>query len=155
LRAYPQQYFKPGAVAKNNIFISERDNFTIYKPASWPKAMNLSKVGSKKMPYEFDFDNNVYWHKTAAEFLEVQKKEGIEANTIVADPLFYDVEKGDFRLKKKSPALKLGFVPFDTDSNSFGVTEDYPDKFEKLDKEALKQVDLEAYNKKLHEILSH
>jgi hypothetical protein len=28
------------------------------------------------------------------------------------DPLFYDMENGDFRLKEMSPALKTGFVPF-------------------------------------------
>lgn len=33
---------------------------------------------------------------------------------VVADPLFVDPENGDFRLKKDSPALRLGFKEWDT-----------------------------------------
>ena len=32
----------------------------------------------------------------------------------MADPLFVAPEKDDFRLKPDSPALKLGFKPFDS-----------------------------------------
>ncbi len=38
---------------------------------------------------------------------------GREQGTIIADPLFMDAARHDFRLKPNSPALKLGFKPFD------------------------------------------
>jgi hypothetical protein len=32
---------------------------------------------------------------------------------LIADPMFEDPARRDFRLKPESPALKLGFKPFD------------------------------------------
>jgi membrane-associated protease RseP (regulator of RpoE activity) len=42
-----------------------------------------------------------------------------DANSLVADAMFVDPAKGDFRVKEGSPALKLGFVNFPMDQ--FGV----------------------------------
>jgi hypothetical protein len=39
--------------------------------------------------------------------------QGREQGSIVADPLFVNPARHDFRLQKNSPALKLGFRPFD------------------------------------------
>lgn len=47
------------------------------------------------------------------------KKFGWDEDSIVADPLFVDPAKGDFRVKDGSPALKLGFKNFPMDQ--FGV----------------------------------
>ena len=41
------------------------------------------------------------------------QKRGNDTNSVIADPQFVAAEKFDFRLKKTSPALKLGFQPID------------------------------------------
>lgn len=40
---------------------------------------------------------------------------GFDRNSVVADPLFEDAKNGDYRLKKDSPAWKLGFQPIPLD----------------------------------------
>lgn len=65
--------------------------------------------------------NNCYWNAAGqpVDFLGKPLAEwqaaGHEEGSIVADPLFVDAEHGDFRLRPESPALKLGFKPFDYD----------------------------------------
>ncbi|WCJ58320.1 right-handed parallel beta-helix repeat-containing protein [Fontisphaera persica] len=63
--------------------------------------------------------NNLYWNphqtpkfsgKTLAEW---QATMGRETGSVIADPLFVDAARGDFRLRANSPALRLGFQPFD------------------------------------------
>ena len=48
----------------------------------------------------------------ALTFTDWQKR-GQDTNSVIADPQFEDASKFDFRLKKTSPALKLGFKPID------------------------------------------
>ena len=38
---------------------------------------------------------------------------GYDRHSVIADPLFINVQKDDYRLKAGSPALKLGFQPTD------------------------------------------
>jgi hypothetical protein len=63
-------------------------------------------------------DHNLYWNtsgpvdfegKTLVKWQATGKDEG----SLIADPLFVNPEKGDFRLKPGSPASKIGFQPFD------------------------------------------
>ena len=40
-------------------------------------------------------------------------KAGQDVHGMVADPLFVDPEHGDFRLRSGSPAVQIGFEPWD------------------------------------------
>ena len=69
------------------------------------------------------FDYNLYWNPAAKpiRFFDNgtcsssggSSKFGQDRHSLVADPLFVAPEKDDFRLKEGSPALAIGFKPFD------------------------------------------
>lgn len=64
-------------------------------------------------------NRNCYWCYTApAEFYgktlsQWQADSGLDEESIVADPLFYDAHRYDFRLKPQSPVFALGFKEVD------------------------------------------
>ena len=64
-------------------------------------------------------DKNCYWNtsgediKPAGMSLEQWRELGRDKNSIIADPLFVDPERHNFRLDPNSPAIELGFKPFD------------------------------------------
>ena len=67
-------------------------------------------------------DRNLYWDTSHPEgdlkfadatFPQWQAR-GHDRNSLIADPMFVDPARYDFRLKPDSPAFKLGFVPIDT-----------------------------------------
>ncbi len=66
-------------------------------------------------------DNNIYFCTKNPGYgvgdLKVSREHGVEINSMVADPMFVDIENGDFSFKSGSPALKLGLKqPVSTDS---------------------------------------
>ena len=89
-------------------------------------------------------EQNLYWQaakqpidfgdKTFADW----QKEGYDRGSRVADPLFVDAKLRDFRLKPESPALSMGFKPFDY--TKAGV---YGDESWKKLAASLKPLDLE------------
>jgi len=52
---------------------------------------------------------------------------GYDKHSIFADPMFINPDKGDYRVKPESPALKLGFKNFDM--NNFGLLPDFPEQW--------------------------
>jgi len=65
------------------------------------------------------FDRNIYWRRSRRAFdfagksLVEWQARGNDRNSSIADPMFLDPERGDFRLPPSSPARALGFVPFE------------------------------------------
>lgn len=60
---------------------------------------------------------NLFWdlsgacRPTADHSLEEWQAAGKDLGSLIADPLFTDLERGDFTLRPDSPAIKLGFKP--------------------------------------------
>jgi len=83
-------------------------------------------LGSDWSNEHYVIDGNLYFdtrRSTSAESLtfagvplDAWRKRGHDTNSVLADPLFVAPDKGDYRLKPNSPALKLGFKPFDLSS---------------------------------------
>ncbi|MDP2899098.1 MAG: right-handed parallel beta-helix repeat-containing protein [bacterium] len=65
------------------------------------------------------FDRNLYWNASGKPVLFGNKSfaewqaAGQDKNSVIADPLFVDPEKGDFRLRPGSPAAQISFEPWD------------------------------------------
>jgi parallel beta-helix repeat protein len=77
---------------------------------------------------KYAFDHNLYWRtdgkpvlfslrganfKAADLTFEQWQAKGQDKNSLIADPMLIDPEKGDFELKRGSPAERIGFVPID------------------------------------------
>jgi len=108
--AFSQQYqVQATRVEKHRSFTFE-NNIIYYKDGvclagPWDK-INL------------DMDNNCYWKVGGTvdfigKSLEEWQKLVRDEHSIIADPGFKNPARYDFRLKEDSPALKVGFKPFD------------------------------------------
>jgi parallel beta-helix repeat protein len=98
-----------------------RRNIIIYKDSQATLLSDDAKTGQRDRMVDCDF--NLYWQKDGTDLTKTQSQltpegsfsqwqaAGFDRNSIVANPLFVDPDKGDYRLKSDSPALKLGFKP--------------------------------------------
>lgn len=108
-----------GATNKKNIFYSSTNN-CIFIPEPTPGKSKGDEDMEGKQPArmkDVGSDDNIYFCKTDASkgdnTLKYLHSEGVDANSKAVDPLFVNPEKGDFRFKPNSPALKMGIVPID------------------------------------------
>jgi hypothetical protein len=68
---------------------------------------------------KIEMDNNCYFNAAGGEYnfaggdFAKWQTTGHDKNSIIADPGFVDPANNDFRLNPDSPALKIGFKPFD------------------------------------------
>lgn len=123
------QHYGKENIVRNNIFALTTENqiersrmephtsFTFERNIVYWKTGQL--LGKNWKDDKFVMDYNVYWNATGAPvtFAGVPPEEwhrrGHDQHSIIADPLFMDPDKDDFRLKPASPAFKVGFKPFD------------------------------------------
>ena len=125
------QHYGRGNIIRNNIFAFQKEvQIRRSKPEeflAFAFEQNIVLFREGKLFGHVDknwFDGrvhterNVYWKmgepfdfagKTWNEWRDF----GHDAESAVADPLFVAAEKGDFTLRPESPALKIGFKPFD------------------------------------------
>ncbi|GIZ09683.1 PDZ domain-containing protein [Flavobacterium sp. UMI-01] len=82
--------------------------------------MTAHKPARMKEPYttETSVDRN-FFAADKAQVMKVSNTLGWDQNSAFGDPMFVNPEKGDFRVKENSPALKIGFKNFPMDQ--FGV----------------------------------
>lgn len=98
-------YPESGDVFKHNIV------FGAYRPAVMQRAIAADGKWGRELDY------NLF--TTTQEDLDKFKINACDEHSIVGNPEFINPEKGDFKVKDSSPALKIGFQNFDM--NNFGV----------------------------------
>jgi len=127
--SFHQHYGKENIV-RNNILVNsmlhqvqatrveEHRSFTFEKNVvCWETGPLLSGPWTK---VNVNMDHNCYWNAAGQNVTfagmsleEWRQKHQRDEHSIIADPLFVDAAKGDFRLQPGSPARKIGFEPFD------------------------------------------
>jgi hypothetical protein len=129
---FHQHYGKWNRISNNIFAFGQKAQIQRSKPeshASFEYDKNIVVYDTPTLLHGSDYNwskgtlemhHNLYWNTAGlpVNFLGMEldawrQKTGWEAETVIADPLFEDVAKRDFRLKPNSPAKKLGFVPFD------------------------------------------
>jgi hypothetical protein len=90
-------------------------------------------LGSNWPDNHFKLDYNDYWDESgqpvtfAGKSFADWRKMGQDEHSVIADPKFVDPDHYNFHLKADSPALKLGFKPFDyTKSGIPGIRKEEP-----------------------------
>jgi hypothetical protein len=126
---FHQHYGRDNRV-RNNIFVDARDfqiqrtrneahlSFTFERNiVCWQRGHLLE--GNFDGLTNFVFASNLYWPAQGGEvkfwkwtFPEWQRR-GFDKDSLIADPKFTDLAQGDYTLRPDSPALPLGFQPFD------------------------------------------
>lgn len=125
------QHFGRANVVRNNIFAFSADgmlrltraephlSFTFERNiVLWEKTYLLQVPGAWKEA-NLSIRRNLYWRTDGEPILfgDLSWREwrlmGRDLGSLIADPLFVAPGEGDFRLRAVSPALLLGFQPFD------------------------------------------
>ena len=92
---------KPAALEGSD-YVLERNLFY------WKAGENFLRGQRPKQNDRLNIHGNLYWQEGGG-----AQAPGFDPSPLVADPLFVDPAKADFRLKPGSPAAKIGFQPID------------------------------------------
>lgn len=108
-----------GAAIQKNIFYSSSDKCTFIDelPAGKGRVSEDRRGRKLARSADGDTDDNIYYcagdPSLGEKMIAKQRAGGVDENSLSVDPLFVDVDGGDFRFKPNSPALKLGIKPID------------------------------------------
>ena len=108
-----------GARIQRNIFYSSSDTCTFIDelPPGKGRTNEDRRGRALARSKDADTDHNIYYCASdpalGEQMLDKQRQDGVDTHSRAVDPLFVDPANGDFRLSPDSPALRLGFVPWD------------------------------------------
>jgi parallel beta-helix repeat protein len=126
------QHYGKDNVVRNNIFALAREEQISRSRAEPHKSFSFEHnivyfregalFGKNWTGAGFALDSNLYWNAAGKPVTfpggsaQQWVRRGFDRHSLIADPKFRDPDKGDFALVEDSPALKLGFKPFDVAS---------------------------------------
>ncbi|MBX3748323.1 MAG: right-handed parallel beta-helix repeat-containing protein [Verrucomicrobiae bacterium] len=128
------QHYGRDNLIRNNIFAFNRENQLMRTRDEDHTSFRLTHnivyfdsgqlLGSSWRNNRFILDHNLYFDRRAGSdpaalrfaggTWSEWRARGHDANSRIADPLFVDPDRDDFRLRPESPALAVGFRPIDT-----------------------------------------
>ncbi len=124
-----RQHYGRENIVRNNIFAFGKENQLMRKVMEDHRSFTLERniiywsegalLGGTWSDDKYKLDHNVYWKPGGGEIRFAEwsfddwKKRGQDESSVIADPLFMDPARRDFRLRPGSPALERGFQPID------------------------------------------
>jgi len=125
-------------IIRNNIFGPAQTNqiwpYFERRPNTFVRNIIFSTQGNLMVPHSEntlnervkageslgEWDRNVYWHTAQKDRLRFHNRTfaewqslGLDRDSLVADPMFTDAARHDYRPRDESPAFRLGFKAFD------------------------------------------
>jgi hypothetical protein len=125
------QHYGKENIVRNNIFAFSQEgqiavtraephlSFTFERNLVYFDGGQLLGYAGWKSGVKVEIRNNLYWRAGGKPFdfagksWDQWRADGRDAGSVVADPLFVDAARRDFRLKPGSPAERIGFKAFD------------------------------------------
>lgn len=115
--SYPDEKANYGALIKHNICYDSGNEMQVFG-----KGYLVSEGAC--LPEHCDISENLYYCKLDNSDCIRHLKEVKEKKTRVANPLFYNIEKEDFRFQSNSPAFEMGIMELDV--REMGITSEFP-----------------------------